>query len=320
MGLLCGVSHRLIYTAIFGWQTRDFGLCFSLMKNISWDSYQLFLAVARHGGLSGAAGATALSPATLGRRMIEFEREIGRALFVRSQTGYRLTADGRHLFEHLAELEAAARRVDGWRSEAAAPALVRIAVGTWNGWLLAQNFAALCTSRDAFRIDLHLAEQRASLAHRETDIGLRAFEPEEANLAAVAAGEVAYAAYRALNSDDAGPDRFLAVDAETAISAYLRWPHENRAENIVVTVNRPRSLLDLALAGAGVAVLPCFVGDLEPRLERVGGEIAALRHRQWIVMNNDDRHRREIRTVVERMRRLMKGHADLIAGRRPSRA
>ncbi|WP_147180226.1 LysR family transcriptional regulator [Ciceribacter naphthalenivorans] len=288
------------------------------MKNIAWDNYQIFLAVARHGGLTAAAGVTALSPATLGRRMVEFEREIGRELFIRSQTGYRLTADGRQLLDHLTELEAAARKVEIWRGGASGQALVRIVAGTWNGWLLADNFPAICTERDDFRIDLHIAERRASLAHRETDIGIRAFEAEEGNLAAVMVGEVAYAAYRARYSVDVGPGRWLAVDTENAISAYLRWPHENQAGNIVVTVNRPRSLRDLALSGAGIAVLPCFVGDLEPRLERMGGEIKDLRHRQWIVMNNDDRHRREIRIVVERMRKLMIAHADLFAGKRPS--
>ncbi len=87
----------------------------------------------------------------------------------------------------------------------------------------------------------------------------------------------------------------------------------------MATVNRPRSLRDLALAGAGIAVLPCFVGDLEPRLQRAGEEIVELRHRQWIVMNNDDRHRAEIRTVVDRMKKLLRSHADLFAGHRPSR-
>lgn len=83
------VSHPFIYTPNFGCYTGKSALCFSEMKNVAWDSYQLFLAVARHGGLTGASAVTALSPATLGRRMVEFEREIGRELFVRSQTGYR---------------------------------------------------------------------------------------------------------------------------------------------------------------------------------------------------------------------------------------
>jgi len=49
------------------------------------------------------------------------------------------------------------------------------------------------------------------------------------------------------------------------------------------------------------------------RLERVGDEIASLRHSQWIVMNNDDRHRREIRTVVDRMVKFVRGYAELFS-------
>lgn len=290
------------------------------MKNATWDAYQLFIDVARGGGLTGAAASSGLSPATIGRRMLELEGQIGRPLFQRSQTGYALTGDGQALFDQLLEMEAAARKVDSWQRDAQGAAIVRITAGTWVGWLLSQNMPSICSERDGFRIDLHLAERRASLAHRESDIGIRAFEPEEANLAAIKTGDVAYAAYQARNMRFSGPRRWIAVAEEEAISAYLRWPHQNEREAIAVTVSRPRSLHDLVLAGSGIAVLPCFVGDLEPRLERVGEDIAALRHGQWIVMNDIDRHRREIRTVVDRMARLLKSHADLFAGNRPTYA
>lgn len=290
------------------------------MKNITWDAYQLFIDVARGGGLTGAVGSSGLSPATIGRRMLDLEGQIGRLLFERSQTGYALTGDGQALFDQLLEMEAAARKVDSWQRDAQGMSVVRIAAGTWVGWLLSQNMPTICSQRDAFRIDLHLGERRASLAHRESDIGIRAFEPEEVNLAAIKTGDVAYAAYQARNMRFAGPQRWIAVAEEEAISAYLRWPHQNRRDEIVFTVSRPRSLHDLVLAGSGIAVLPCFVGDQEPRLERVGEEIAELRHRQWIVMNNADRHRSEIRTVVDRMTRLLKSHADLFAGKRPTYA
>ena len=175
------------------------------MKNPNWDRYQIFLHVARQGGLTAAASLTGLSPATIGRHMVELERQLGRALFVRSQGGYALTADGRQLTERLSEMEAAARAVEAWREDSAAPALVRIAAGTWNAWLIAENFPAIRSDRDLFRVDLYIAEQRASLSYRENDIGIRAFEPEELNLAAVPAGEVAYAAYQARNLQTVGP-------------------------------------------------------------------------------------------------------------------
>lgn len=287
------------------------------MKNINWDAYELFMQVARHGGLSGGAIVTGLSPATIGRRMLDLEEAIGRSLFLRSRTGYRLTAEGSALFAQILEMEGAARRIESWKREGTGSPLVRVACGTWLAWMFARNFSVVRTEQDRFRLDFYIAERRASLAHRESDIGIRAFEPQEPNLAAVKLGEVAYAAYRARSAHPSIADRWLAVSEEDAISAYLRWPHENRTDQVVVTVNRPRSLRDLALAGAGTAVLPCFVGDQDMRLERVGEEIAGLRHSQWIVMNNDDRHRREIRTVVDRMVKFIRGHAELFAGRRP---
>jgi DNA-binding transcriptional LysR family regulator len=287
------------------------------MKNVSWDSYELFMHVARHGGLSGATAITGLSQATISRRMLDFEEAVGRPLFQRSRTGYQLTADGSALFTQILEMEGAARRIESWKRESTGSPLVRIACGTWLAWMFNRNLSVIRTETDDFRLDFYIAERRASLAHRESDIGIRAFEPQEANLAAVKLGEVAYAAYRARSAHPATADRWLGVGEEDAISAYLRWPHEHRGDQLIVTVNRPRSLRDLALAGAGTAVLPCFVGDQDMRLERAGEEIGELRHSQWLVMNNDDRHRREIRTVADRMVKFIKGNAQLFAGRRP---
>lgn len=108
-------------------------------------------------------------------------------------------------------------------------------------WLIAQNLPKLCRSNDRFRLDLHITEERAALAHRETDIGIRAFEPQESNLARVPLGEVAYAAYRHRLADELEVQPWIAVAQDTAISAYLKWPHQHKAEQILITVNRPRS-------------------------------------------------------------------------------
>ncbi|MDM9626444.1 LysR family transcriptional regulator [Rhizobium sp. S152] len=289
------------------------------MKSTQWDSFQLFLQVARLGGLTGASAASGLSPATIGRRMLDLEQEIGRALFLRSQTGYRLTADGQTLLDHLQEMEAAARKVDLWRQAGGTGLTVRIAAGTWVAWLMAENFGAIRMPGDDFAISLTIGEARANLNYREIDIGIRAFQPEESNLAARLLGEVAYAVYVRRNAGEQ-EERWLAVSEGDAISNYLRWPHVNAGGSIVATVNRPRSLPDLVRAGAGKAVLPCFVGDLDPELQRLGPELPELRHQQWIVMNNEDRHRTEIRRVADRMTKLLKSYADLFAGKRPSRS
>ncbi len=122
-------------------------------------------------------------------------------------------------------------------------------LSTWVAWLLTENFAAIRMPGDAFAISLTIGEARASLAYRESDIGIRAFEPEEANLAARQLGEVAYAVYIRRNTAESD-QRWIAVAEEEAISAYLRWPHAHATTGIVATVNRPRSLPDLVRAYA----------------------------------------------------------------------
>ncbi|WP_137156636.1 LysR family transcriptional regulator [Rhizobium sp. FKL33] len=288
------------------------------MKDVPWDAYQVFLLVARHGGLTGAAQVTGLSAATLGRRVLQFEEHLGRSLFHRSPTGYTLTADGQVLFSELLAMESAARRVEQWQSEARGAVTIRIALGSWIGLFVTENIGALVTERDAIRLDLSVGEQRSQLSHRENHIGMRAHEPEEPNLASRYISEVAYAPYRRRNGADF--DRWIAVEEAEAHSAYLQWPHRHKAAEIAITVNRPRSLLDLVRAGAGLAVLPCFIGDRDPQLERAGDEIAPLRHRQWLVTHSDDRSRREIRLVADRLAKLLKAHADLFGGRKSARS
>jgi DNA-binding transcriptional LysR family regulator len=161
------------------------------MKDMSWDAYRIFLEVARHGGLTGAAQVSGLSPATMGRRVLQLEEAMGRPLFLRSQSGYRLTGEGQALFEQLQVMESIARGVESWRQEGQGASTVRLMAGTWVTWLICENMSAICTERDPFRLDLSVSERRATLAHREVDVGVRAVEPTEPTLISRPAGDVA---------------------------------------------------------------------------------------------------------------------------------
>jgi DNA-binding transcriptional LysR family regulator len=109
--------------------------------------------------------------------------------------------------------------------------------------------------------------------------------------------------------------RWVAISEENAISSYLRWPYQNRKDRIAFTASRPTAMRDLIVSGAGYGVLPCICGDREPGLERVD-LVPEIAHEQWLVMNQDDRHRPEIRTVINRIVKLFKRHADFFSGGR----
>ena len=286
------------------------------MKNLSWDDLQYFAAVAHGGGLSAAAGKLGSSPATVGRRMVALEQTIGRPLFVRRQTGYELTADGRVLYEKALAMEAGAQTIHDWLKVEGQRSVVRISAGTWTANFFAANFSKLWKPDDPFRIAFKTTEAKLDIAHREVEIGIRNAQPDSPNLAARRTVEVAQAPFRARNHPNPGHEEWVVISPDALSTRSARWVSEQPGIVVAAWANAPRTLHDLIRAGVGKGVLPCFAGDRDPLLERAGDEIAELREPQWIVMHNDDRHRSDVRTVVNRIVALVSAHAALFAGER----
>ncbi|EHK54422.1 LysR family transcriptional regulator [Allomesorhizobium alhagi] len=287
------------------------------MKNLDWNDLRIFVRVARGGGLSAAAAELGSSPATVGRRMLALENVLGRPLFVRRQTGYELTEHGRMLLAKAIAVEASARPIEEWLEADDRRATVRISVGTWTANFFTENFARLWTPSDPFRIAFKTTEAKLDIAHREVEIGVRNAQPDSPNLAARRTGEVAQAPFRARNRPGAQREDWVAITPEDRATRSANWVDAQPGITIAAWANTPRTLHDLIRAGVGKGVLPCFAGDRDPLLERAGGTIEELREGQWIVMHNDDRHRREVRTVIDRIVALITAHSALFAGERP---
>lgn len=269
------------------------------MEAVAWNDLSAFLAVARHGGLAAAARAHGSSAPTLGRRMRALERQLACELFVRRTHGYDLTEAGRRLRDDLEAAEATILR-------ATAPAAdtvptVRLAAGTWTTLVLAGNLATLAGDPPDIRIAFVQGEDMLSLSRREAAIGLRAGRPTEAGLAGRKLRPVAFAPYATADASD----RWIVVRG-TAPSA--RWVAE-RCDDPACETTAPRLALDLALNGAGKALLPTFIGDAHlgdaRNLERVGPVVEELSHEQWLVTHDDDRHLPEVRKAIDRIVKLL---------------
>jgi DNA-binding transcriptional LysR family regulator len=287
------------------------------MKNVSWDDLRIFTHVARGGGLSAAALELAISPATAGRRMLALEQAIARSLFVRRQSGYELTPDGRVLLAKALAMEAGARPIADWLAAEGQRSLVRISAGTWTANFFAENFSKLWRPDDPFRIAFKTTEAKLDIAHREVEIGVRNAQPDNPNLAARRTVEVAQAPYRARNHPNPGREDWVAIAPGEETTRSARWVNAQDSVTFAAWANTPQTLRDLIRAGVGKGLLPCFAGDRDPQLERAGDTVKELRESQWIVMHNDDRHRPEVRMVIERMVQIVQAHAALFSGRRP---
>lgn len=267
----------------------------------NWEDLRLFLAVARDGGLSPAARSTGRSAATLGRRMLALERRLGRDLFVRHERGYELTAQGRALLSDLSDIQDRLTRVTA-RAETGALPLVKVSAGTWTTLALIHALDRISGTPADLRLRFLSSEARLDIPHREVAIGFRNRRPTETGLAGRKLQQVTFAPY----ATPTGPDRWIRVLADTPSA---RWLEKTVGTDAICEVNTPRNSLDLALMGQGMALLPTFVGDAQPGLQRCGPVVPELSHDQWIVTHQDDRHLPEIRRAITRMCAVLEGQS-----------
>jgi DNA-binding transcriptional LysR family regulator len=270
-----------------------------------WNDLQLFLNVATEGGLSGATSRSGLSAPTIGRRMLALERTTGRTLFFRSQQGYRLAHDGEILLEHVRAMQKAAEGIADWHKDAFALPIVSIAADGWLAPFIAEHVADIRGPPDAFRLCCQSAHAGVDMNFRKADVAVVGDRPLNGNLAVRPSVTVSYAVYK--SAVLAGrEERWVSLGTESSHSPADKWVFENHEAEIFTWTTSPDILLRLIRSGVGYGVLPIFVGDAKSDLVREGDVIEALDHPLHIVANDDDRHRSEVRLVIERLAALLK--------------
>ena len=283
--------------------------------DFSWDDLRLFLDVARLGGLSAATHTTRLSAATLGRRITALERQLGEPLFHRSQTGYRLTQAGDDLLARAEDVEAAITALRRWKEGAVGERIVRLSAGAWTSAFVSAHIGQVWTVDDRFGLELVTASQKVDIGRRNADLGIRNQRPTEQWLAGRLVGTVAYAIYSGLNLiNGIKAGYFVGVAGEGGQTQSARWMQARHGDRIAVRGNDAMSVRELVAAGAGLSVLPCFVGDRDPRLIRVASPIKELETDQWLVSHHEERHEPAVRAVSDRVVELMREHGALFRG------
>ncbi len=225
------------------------------MDDAGWDDLRLFLHVATEGGLSGAADRTGLSAPTIGRRMLALERATGRALFIRSQRGYRLAPDGEVLLAHVISMQKTADKIASWRGQAFTLPIVSIGADPWLSGFIATETQAIRGPDDPFRLCCQTHAAGIDFTYRETDIGLVRSRPETGNLAIRKSVQVAHAVYRPAGTDGL-PLPWVSIGTQSAHSPADRWVFEHHEADIRTWANAPDLLLRLICAGNGRGLLP----------------------------------------------------------------
>ena len=294
---------------------------------MEWSDLKVVLALARAGSVAGAARELQVDHSTISRRLTALEEAVGAKLLIRGGREFSWTREGRAVLEAAEATEAAtaaalravrASKVDvnGSVRVSVAPAFVQV--------LMRQVIPALRQAHPMLSVELSGNYQRADLTKGDADIAVRMARPEEPQLVARRAFDCGWFAYAAASYLEAHgrPTSFdelarhdLVLYAENLHSAPpARWMEAYRGS--APAVSRTDSLetaCQAIQAGAGIAVLPAFVADPVPELQRVFPDSVAI-NTGWLVYHESVRDTSRVRVVVDALLEFFQAHEATFLG------
>lgn len=289
---------------------------------ISWELYRSFLAVARHGSLSGAARALRLTQPTLGRHIDQLEQALGTPMFTRSPQGLIATETALTLVPIAEAMESAAeamtRAASGQAGEIAGA--VRITASEIVGAeVLPRILAEFADHHRKIAFEVHLSNRTEDLLRRDADIAVRMVRPTQTGLVARLLGETVigfYAHQRYLDAN--GEPKTMADLARFRLIGFDRDPVPVKAiEEAGIRVVREMfslrmdsDLAQLAALRAGYGIGACQIGIArrDPALVRVLPEAFAVPLETWLVMHEDLRGSHRVRRAFDHLAEGLKAY------------
>lgn len=275
-----------------------------------WDDIRYFLALARAGSLSGASRMLGVEHSTVARRMGQLEEALDAKLFDRFARGWTLTSEGMELLQKAQGVE---REVTAFRRTAsgmdALTGTVRItAPPLMLSHLIMPHVGAVTEAHPGLTLELVGERREADLARAEADIAVRLGEPSEPNLVIRHLGAISYGLYGLPHQIERSKlDRiYIGFDDSMPDLPQKSWL-EAHAEGcrISIRTNDMSTMLEAALAGLGVALLPEFLARPHDRLVALEVDVPTPFRPLYLVMHPDIRRARRVQIVADQLSKVL---------------
>ena len=282
-----------------------------------WSDLRHFLEVHRSGTLSGAARALGVNQTTVGRRLAVLEQALGARLFDRTPDGFVLTTAGERILGAVEKVEEASLLVErqAGGEDARLEGNVRVATSEAfaTGFLL-DRLGEFSELHPGITLELAVGQPSVDLSRREADLAVRfrygGMAPAQPNLLAKKLGRMAFALYGSTShlerhgtprrADDLAGRRVLVYDDDLPAIPGVAWLREHgAAARVIARCGSILALFSAARGGAGLAVLPCFLGARESSLRRIEPPTTLDWADMWLVVHPDLRSVARIRAVMD---------------------
>ena len=280
-----------------------------MQTNENLNDLRLVTLIAETGTLSGAAERLGINHATVFRRLGQLEQRLGVRLFERSGGRYLRTPAG----EALAD---AGRQMQ----ETANQALLKVAgqdlrpsgqvrLSTTDSLAMALLPPVMLTCRQQhpqIQLSVEVDNRAVNLSKRDADIAIRPTLQPPDYLIGKRISSVHFAVYGSASYLQAAGKRMLAehqwiaLDESFAGHRTLRWLNAILpVEQIGYRTSSFGCIRQACIDGLGLALLPCFLGDSSPSLQRVGELVPECAVELWILTHPDLRDNMRIKVVFQ---------------------
>ncbi|WP_043616961.1 LysR family transcriptional regulator [Ensifer sp. ZNC0028] len=299
---------------------------------IDWEDLRFVLAVAEANSLAAAARALGVNHTTVLRRVGSFEQKLGVRLFDRLPSGYTLTAGGeellavaRQMADTVTELE---RRLTG--QDLRLEGSLRITTtDTLMASILPSILADFRQCHPGVLLEVSTSNALANLSHRDADVAIRPAVDSPDALVGRRIAKVAFAVYAApsyldlrglaaADTIDIAREHWIGLGDALASTSVARWMRATLAGPAVLRCDSLVTAREAAMAGIGLAALPCYLGDTTPGLIRIGAPVADMTRELWLLTHEDLRRTARVSAFTEFVGQALAKHRRLLEGNKPS--
>jgi molybdate transport repressor ModE-like protein len=287
---------------------------------MNWDDLRLFLAVARTGSISGAAKKLGVQHSTVSRRMRQFEEKLGTRLLERKTGRYELTQAGENVKEASSRIEREVLGVDsallGRDAQQVGPLKVA-ALNNMASSVLMPMFASFSQQYPQVELHIVVANLDASLSQREADVAIRLTNSPTDTLIGKRVVTVASTIYGSRSYLEGirlrgGDPKWIGVEC---CGFHKSWTRQTSGEQSHNFYSDDTLLTHSAIReGVGVSILPCFMGDPDPELERYCDPDPAYNLGLWVLLHPDLKRTARVLAFRDHMMQAIKERQSVFEG------
>lgn len=292
---------------------------------MDWDNLKIFLAVAKAGSVRGGAKYLQMHHSSVVRRIANFEKQIGSKLFKRTAGGYVPTKMGESLIAKVEKIENEVFSIERTILSGDARLTGELRVSMPFGFathLLMDDLVFFADKYPDIELELIISYELLNLSKREADVAIRAcFQPPE-HLIGQKVLQYATCAY-------ATPEYLREKDLDNPNSGcWIGWSDRITHPEWIRNSNYPHlpargrfnsEIVQLAAAKAnfGITMIPCYIGDTEPKLRRVPFVVPQPNRDIWLLTHKDLSETARVKVFLDFITQALLSKKDLLEGHLP---